>query len=83
MDLAYAIIGMLAALGGYLFLTGNPAWPTWILWAALGMLLGPRHPSPLNDVSRLGTGRTFLGILLVIILILVFVPVPLVIVAGH
>ncbi|MBC7228184.1 MAG: site-2 protease family protein [Thermoflexales bacterium] len=78
--LAYLVIGLLVALGMYLWVTGNPAWPTWVIWAVLGLLFGPRHPPPLNDASRLGPGRTFLGILMVIIWLVTFVPVPLVVV---
>lgn len=78
--LAYLVIGLLVALGMYLWVTGNPAWPTWAIWAVLGLLFGPRHPPPLNDASRLGPGRTILGILMVIIWVVTFVPVPLVVV---
>ncbi len=76
--LAYLIIGLLVALGIYLWMMGNPAWPTWIIWAMLGLLFGPRHPPPLNDASRLGPGRTILGILLIIVWVVTFVPVPLI-----
>ncbi|MGQ9710391.1 MAG: site-2 protease family protein [Anaerolineae bacterium] len=75
--LAYLIIGLLVALGMVLWVKGNPAWPTWVIWAVLGLLFGPRHPPPLNDASRLGPGRTILGILLIIIWVVTFVPVPL------
>lgn len=78
--LAYLIIGLLVALGMYLWVVGNPAWPTWVIWAVLGLLFGPRHPPPLNDASRLGPGRTILGILLIIIWVVTFVPVPLMVV---
>jgi len=77
-QLAYVAIGLLGVLGLYLWATGNPAWPTWIIWAGLGLFFGPRHPPPLNDISRVGPGRTLLGILLVIIWVLTFVPVPLI-----
>lgn len=80
--LAYLMIILMGVLGFYLFLIGNPAWPTWILWAGLGLLFGPRHPPPLNDASRLGPGRTLLGILLAIIWVLIFVPAPLVVVPA-
>lgn len=78
--LAYLVIGLLAALGVYLWVIGNPAWPTWIIWAGLGLLFGPRHPPPLNDASRLGPGRRLLGLLLVIIWVVTFVPAPLTVV---
>lgn len=75
--LAYLVIGLLVVLGVYLWAMGNPAWPTWVIWAGLGLFFGPRHPPPLNDVSRLGPGRTILGVLLVILWVVTFVPVPL------
>ncbi len=80
--LSYVTIGLLGLLGGYLFLTGNPAWPTWIVWAVLALLLGPRHPPPLNEASPVGPGRTALGIFLLLVFIATFVPVPLVIAPG-
>lgn len=76
--LAFVMVGLLGALGGYLFLIGNPAWPTWIIWAVLALLLGPRHPPPLNDVSRVGRGRVLLGIFVLVVFIVTFVPVPIV-----
>ncbi len=81
--LAYVVVGLLGALTLYLFLIGNPAWPTWIIWVLLGLFMGPRHPPPLNDASRLGRGRVLLGILLVVIFIATFVPVPIVFVPGN
>ena len=76
--LAYVMVGLLGALGGYLLLTGNPAWPTWIIWAGLALLLGPRHPPPLNDVSQVGRNRVLLGIFVLVVFIVTFVPVPIV-----
>ncbi|MCS7179234.1 MAG: site-2 protease family protein [Anaerolineae bacterium] len=81
--LAYLAIGLMGALGVYLWLRGNPAWPTWIIWAGLGLLFGPRHPPPLNDASRVGPGRVLLGILLLLIWIVTFVPVPLIVIPAH
>lgn len=80
--LSFVVIGLLGALGGYLFLIGNPAWPTWIIWAVLALLLGPRHPPPLNEASPLGPGRTALGIFLLLVFVATFVPVPLVVTPG-
>jgi len=76
--LAFVMVGLLGALGLYLTVVGNPAGITWIIWALLGLLMGPRHPPPLNDASRLGLGRVLLGIMLCFIFVAIFVPVPLV-----
>jgi len=81
--LSYITVGLLGLLGAYLYVMGNPAWPTWIIWAVLAFFLGPRHPPPLNDASRVGPGRTFLGILLLLIFVATFVPVPLVMAPGR
>lgn len=81
--LSYAAVGFLGLLGAYLFLVGNPAWPTWIIWALLALLLGPRHPPPLNDASPVGPGRTIVGIFLLLVFIATFVPVPLVVAPGQ
>jgi membrane-associated protease RseP (regulator of RpoE activity) len=80
--LAYVVVAMLAGLGIYLLLMGNPAWPTWIIWAGLAILLGPRHPPPLNDATRVGTKRTLVGILMLVIFVLTFVPIPIILVPA-
>ena len=81
--LAWVAVGLLGALGVYLALIGNPAAFTWIIWAGLGILLGPRHPPPLNDASRVGRGRVLLGAILLVVFIVTFVPVPLVVVPAR
>ncbi len=81
--LSYVAIGLLAALGASLLMVGNMAGGTWLLWAFLGLVFGPRHPPPLNDVTPPGRGRRLVGILLLVIFILIFVPVPLVAVPAR
>lgn len=81
--LAYGTIGLLGALGIYLAFIGNPAWATWLIWAGLGLLLGPRHPPPLNDASPAGRGRLVLGVILLAVFIATFVPVPLLVVPAR
>lgn len=78
--LAYIVIGLLILLGLYFLAQGNPAWPTWIVWAFLGLLFGPRHPPPLNDASSLDGRRVALGLLMLLIFIVTFVPVPLIVI---
>lgn len=80
--LAYVVLGLLGALGLYLALTNNPAWITWIVWIGLGLLIGPRHPPPLNDTTKLGTGRVVLGIFVALVFVVTFTPIPLVIVPA-
>ena len=48
----------------------------WVILAILILVIGSRHPPPLNDISKLDTKRKALGIFAFIILVLAFVPVP-------
>lgn len=50
----------------------------WLLFALLVLLLGLRHPAPLNDISRLSRRTKAIGALALIILAVTFVPTPLV-----
>ncbi|MFZ0831255.1 MAG: site-2 protease family protein [Thermoplasmata archaeon] len=67
---SYAAVIFLALIG---FLT---LYLGWLLFAALIILLGVRHPPPLNDVSPLGVQRRIVGALVVAVLIGGFVLVP-------
>lgn len=55
----------------------------WLIFAALILFLGTRHPSPLNDVSKLDAKRIGVGALVVLILIGSFVLVPISIVPSE
>jgi membrane-associated protease RseP (regulator of RpoE activity) len=78
---AYALLGrnhqivarliFITLLGMGIFL-----WKGWFVWTFLILLLGLRHPPPLNDLTELDTGRKILGVIVFIIFILLFVPVP-------
>ena len=48
---------------------------SWLVWAAFLLLFGMRHPM-IHDDSRLGAGRTILGLLALLLLILCFTPTP-------
>ncbi len=73
--LAYAMIAMCLLLGVLVS-------ETWLLWAVLAFLIGPRHPPPLNDISRLGPGHTALAVLGLCVFVLLFMPAPLLVVGG-
>lgn len=77
--LARLFVGLAFGWGAILLLLGNGAGWTWLLWAFLGQLMGPRHPAPLNDLTPLDSRRRLLGWLVVVIFILVLVPIPIVI----
>ncbi|MBX3014417.1 MAG: site-2 protease family protein [Caldilineaceae bacterium] len=50
----------------------------WFVWLFLiFFMIGPYHPPPLDDVTRLDKTRRWIGYLVIAIFILTFVPVPL------
>ena len=77
-SLARVFVGLIFAWGLLLTFTGNQAGTTWLVWGGLGMLMGARHPQPLNDVTPLDPRRKRLGWALVLIFILILAPVPLI-----
>ncbi len=75
--IARVFVTLIFGWGAVLWLMGNPAGTTWLVWGGLGALIGPRHPPPLNDLTPLDARRRWIGWALVIIFILILVPVPL------
>jgi Zn-dependent protease len=71
--LSWAVAAILIGLS--FFYTG------WFLFAMLVILLGVKHPPPLNDITPLGKKRTLVGILAFAVLIIAFVPQPMVSIA--
>lgn len=81
---AYALLGrradyvayatMLLLLLSGIFLGGG----TWLVFLILLGLMGPRHPAPFNDVTRLKPIHIALGIVGLIAFVLLFTPQPLV-----
>lgn len=69
--LSYAAFLALLIMGFQFFLS-------WIILAFFVLLIGLRHPPPLNDISRIQVGRKSLGLAVLAVLILSFVPQPLV-----
>src|SRR5467141_275998 len=51
-------------------------YPGWFIFGFLILMLGVRHPPPLNDLTRLDPARKIVGIVAVAILIVTFVPQP-------
>ena len=76
--LAYVMIGLIGVLVVYLLIIDSPAAFTWLLWVVLMLVVRPRHPPPLNDVTPLDWKRKWLGILVGVIFVLIYVPLPLV-----
>lgn len=52
-------------------------WPGWLIWAALALFLGRRHPPLLDEGEGLGPGRRFLGFVCLVLLVFTFTRVPL------
>ena len=65
---------MLVLLASGMFLGGG----TWLVFVILLALMGPRHPAPFNDVTRLKPIHIALGIVGLITFVLLFTPQPLV-----
>ena len=57
-------------------------WSGWWLWVFLILLMGSAHAQPLDQITKLDTGRVALAIFGLIVFILVFIPVPLQIIQG-
>ncbi len=55
---------------------------TWLVFLILLGLMGPRHPAPLNDVTRLKPVHVALGIIGMITFVLLFTPQPIVPMGG-
>ena len=73
--LAYATIAVCVVLG--LLIRQNY---TLLFLPLLALVFGPRHPAPLNDISRLGGRHTALAIVGLCVFVLLFMPAPLMIV---
>jgi hypothetical protein len=54
------------------------AWSGWWIWAVLILLLGRVYAEPLDQITKLNTGRKILALAGLVIFLLVFTPVPLV-----
>ena len=48
----------------------------WLFFAFLILILGAKHPPPLNDITKLDTRRKLVGVFAFVVLIVAFVPIP-------
>ncbi|MEM0129014.1 MAG: site-2 protease family protein [Thermoplasmata archaeon] len=67
----------------FLVVLGFLAYFGWLVFAFLIVLLGLRHPPPLNDVSPLGARRTLVGLGVAAILVAGFTLVPVAVESGQ
>lgn len=70
--LSYATIAVCVVLGATI-----PGNYTLLFLPLLALLFGPRHPAPLNDISRLDARHVALAIFGLIVFVLLFMPQPL------
>jgi membrane-associated protease RseP (regulator of RpoE activity) len=70
--LSWSAVLALFAMGTFYF--------GWVIFGFLILMLGVRHPPPLNDLTRLDPLRKLVGIGAVAVLVLTFIPQPFVVV---
>ncbi|MFZ2486884.1 MAG: site-2 protease family protein [Anaerolineae bacterium] len=80
--IAYALFGRAARPLAFLVVIslvvlGMVAWSGWYLWAGLLLLMGLRHPGPLNDITPVDRGRWGIAVGAFVIFLLTFIPQPL------
>jgi membrane-associated protease RseP (regulator of RpoE activity) len=77
---AYALFGQRARWLNRLAVVATVAlglvWSGWFLFALIVLLIGQRHPEPLDDVTPLSAGEKALAIGMLIVFVLLFTPIP-------
>ena len=63
----------------FLVLLGAIAYPGWLLWALLVLIIGLDHPPVADDVIPLGTFHRIVGYASLVLFILTFIPRPVII----
>jgi membrane-associated protease RseP (regulator of RpoE activity) len=51
-------------------------WPGWLVWVALAVALGLRHPPPLDDLTPLDLPRWLLAMVALVLLVALMTPLP-------
>ncbi|RMF94292.1 MAG: site-2 protease family protein [Candidatus Schekmanbacteria bacterium] len=76
----YAVLGEKAEILGkvvlFILIILGLFWPGWFFWSILLVVLGFKHPPPLNDYIPLDSKRKMMALLILIVFILTFIPVP-------
>ncbi|MGB9735603.1 MAG: site-2 protease family protein [bacterium] len=70
----YNLIARLALIT--LVIMGIWAWEVWLFWALIILILGIRHPSPIDPYQPLDTRRKVIAWIAMLILVITFIPVP-------
>ncbi|OYD14939.1 hypothetical protein CH330_07060 [candidate division WOR-3 bacterium JGI_Cruoil_03_51_56] len=63
-----AVLGVMVLMGFF--------WAGWPFWAVLILILGLRHPRPLDDITVLSRTDKILAVAGLVVLILTFIPAP-------
>jgi len=63
----------------FLVVLGAIAYPGWLLWALLVLIIGLDHPPVADDAVPLGTSHRILGYASLVLFILTFIPQPVII----
>ena len=79
--IAYALFGkrhktLSIVTIGFLTIFGFFTWPGWFIWAVLLIIMGLRHPPPMDDWTPLDNRRKVIGFLCLVIFVITFIPVP-------
>ena len=62
--------------GAVLVLMGMLVWRGWYIWAGFIFLSGLRHPTPLDDVTKLDSARVLIGFGAFVLFALTLIPAP-------
>lgn len=79
--MAYALVGRhhrKVAIFALVILVGMGIayWPGWLFWASLSLILGLKHPPPLDDLTPLDQRRRMVGFLSLLLLLTLMTPSP-------
>ncbi len=80
--IVYAVLGrghrkvVWAFLGGLGALFLITRWQGWLVWVALAIGLGLRHPPPLDDLTPLDPPRRVLAVVALLLLVVLITPLP-------
>lgn len=80
--IAYAVLGrdhrkiVWLFLGVMVLLFLITGWSGWLVWVALAIGLGLRHPPPLDDLTPLDPPRRLLAVVAVVLLVTLITPLP-------
>lgn len=81
--IAYAVLGprfrkaVWVFLGVLVLLFAYSEWFGWLVWVVLSIVLGLRHPPPLDDLTPLDPRRRLLAAAAAVLLVLLLPPLPL------